>query len=100
MRITHLFMSVDAGRRAEALEALVRQAPQVRAMKGCLAFVPFLDPTSDTDIGVLHEWASADDFAAYTASADFAAIGCLLRPMMTGAPVSRRFDAELVQTVN
>ncbi len=69
-------------------------------MKGCLAFVPFTDPSGPGALGVLHEWETADDFAAYAASAGFAAAGRALRPLMVGAPVSRRFDAQLAETVN
>ncbi|MBR0556303.1 antibiotic biosynthesis monooxygenase [Ciceribacter sp. L1K23] len=100
MRIAHLFFSVDPARRAEALALLVAEAPAIRAMKGCMAFMPFADPTTETGLGVLHEWETDADFTAYTGSEIFAETGRMLRPMMSAAPVSRRFDAELVQTVN
>jgi quinol monooxygenase YgiN len=100
MLIAHVHFTVAASERHKALEMLQKEAPAVRAMKGCQAFVPFLDPTSSEGLGVLHEWDSEEDFAAYTSSPGFAEVGRILRPMMTGAPVSRRFDARLLQTVN
>jgi heme-degrading monooxygenase HmoA len=62
-------------------------------------FLPFLDGADPCRLGVLHEWETQDDFAAYAASAGFAAAGRVLRPMMTEAPVSRRFEADLVATM-
>ncbi len=100
MRLAHVFFKVSVAARQEALNALVAEAPAVRAMKGCLAFVPFADPTDAETLGVLHEWERADDFAAYLASPEFTRSGTILRPMMTAAPDSRRFDAELAEAVN
>ena len=39
------------------------------------------------------------DFDAYLASPPFARSGEVLRPMMTGVPLSRRFDASLIESV-
>lgn len=100
MRLTHLTFNVDPTERARALECLLADAPAVRHMKGCLAYTPFADPLEAGGIGIVQEWETAEDFAAYTASPRFAALGAVLRPMMKGAPVSRRFEATLVQTVN
>lgn len=100
MRVAHVFFKVSVADRQGALGALVAEAPTVRAMKGCLAFVPFADPTDAETLGVLHEWESDDDFTAYLASPEFARSGKILRPMMTAAPISRRFDAEVAETVN
>lgn len=100
MRIAHLFFAVAPEQREKALEALLAEAPAVREMPGCSAFVPFLDPAEPGTLGVVHEWESGTDFEAYLASAHFAAMSRLLRPMMVGTPVSRRFDAVPLQTVN
>ena len=100
MLIAHVHFSVAAGERQKALDTLLAETPAVRAMKGCQAFIPFLDATDSESLGVLHEWDCAEDFAAYTSSPGFAEVGKVLRPMMTAAPVSRRFDATLLQTVN
>jgi len=100
MLIAHVQFTVAPGDRAKALGTLLAEAPTVRAMKGCLSFLPFYDPTDASAIGIVHEWESSDDFAAYVASSGFAESGKILRPLMTGTPISRRFDATLLQTVN
>lgn len=100
MRIAHLFFTVAPTQRETALQALMAQAPAIRNMTGCLAFVPFLDPSEGGKLGVIHEWESPADFEAYIASDPFASLSRLLRPMMMGPPVSKRFDAVSLQTVN
>lgn len=100
MRVVHVFFKVRAEERSAALEALVAGAAAVRAMPGCRTFLPFLDPTDAEAIGVMHEWETDADFAAYVASPIFVANAAVLRPLMTAPPVSRRFDATLAETVN
>jgi quinol monooxygenase YgiN len=100
MLIAHVYFTIAAGDRQKALRALLAEAPTVRAMQGCRAFMPFTDPTDPEGMGILHEWEDGDDFAAYVSSPGFAEMGKALRPMMTSAPVSRRFDARLLETVN
>lgn len=85
--------------RAAALAALLDAAPEVRAMPGNLAFRAFLDPEGTESVCVLHEWADADGFAAYGRSEVFARSGRRLRPLMKSLPLSRRLQAELVETV-
>jgi quinol monooxygenase YgiN len=99
MLIAHLKFSVAAENRQMAIEVLSDQSKSVRNMKGCIAFTPFLDATDKQILGVLHEWDSAEDFAAYLASESFAASGRVLRPLMVSAPLSKRFDAKLIETV-
>lgn len=99
MLIAHLRFSVAAEDRQKALDALLADAAVVRAMKGCIAFVPFYDPTDDSALGVMHEWQGEDDFTAYTSSPEFKAFGAAIRPMMTGKPVSKRFRANLIEVV-
>ena len=100
MFIAHVHFTVAPAERQAALDALLAEVPVVRAMPGCLAFVPFLDPTDPAGLGILHEWQDASSFGAYAASPGFAEVGKVLRPMMTSAPVSKRFDAKLLETVN
>lgn len=100
MLIAHLRFTVAPKNRQNALEALIASAPEVRAMKGCIAFVPFVDQTDDTALGVLHEWEAEEDFAAYTSSERFKSFGVAIRPIMTSSPVSRRFSAELIDVIN
>lgn len=100
MLIAHVKFTVSAENRALAIDTLKQEVEAVCAMKGCIAFIPFLDPTNTQDVGVLHEWDSADDFAAYNASDSFAIVSQVLRPIMISPPVSSRFDAVLIKTVN
>ncbi len=100
MLIAHVKFTVSAENRIKAIETLKREVEVVCAMKGSIAFVPFLDPTNPYDLGVLHEWDSADDFASYIASDSFATIGQVLRPIMTSPPISKRFDATLIEEVH
>ena len=82
-----------------ALATLLAEAPAVRAMAGNLDFRPYLDPVSAGTVRIFHEWRDADSFAAYTQSDTFKRSGQVLRPMMTGIPVSRRLNADLLETV-
>ena len=100
MRLAHLTFAVRPEAQSEALRVLLDEIPAVREMKGCVAFIPFIDPTTTGGIGVLHEWATESDFAAYLASPVFAASGAWLFPLMTQEPDSRRFDAELLAPAN
>ncbi|MGH1444502.1 MAG: putative quinol monooxygenase [Cognatishimia sp.] len=100
MLIAHVMFQVAATDRAAALQTLLDECDAVRRMQGCIAFIPFVDPTGDTGLGVLHEWDSAEAFAAYTSSVEFTAVGQALRPIMIGPPVSKRFDASLIEALN
>jgi quinol monooxygenase YgiN len=100
MLIAHVHFTVAPAERQRALAALLAEVPTVRAMRGCLAFHPFLDPSDPAGLGIVHEWADEASFGGYVASAGFAEVGKVLRPMMTAAPVSKRFDARLLETVN
>lgn len=85
--------------RPTALATLDGEADQVRAMPGNLAFRVWASRADGTGITIVHEWEDESSFAGYLASDAFARSGAVLRPMMTGAPVSRRFHAELLETV-
>lgn len=82
-----------------ALVALAHEAKAVRGMKGCRTFRALTEPHRPGSIAIHHEWDSAEDFAAYVASASFKESGAALRPLMVGAPTSRRFMADLLETV-
>ncbi|QHQ35833.1 putative quinol monooxygenase [Algicella marina] len=98
MFIAHVTFTTSAADRFTAIATLRAEAATVRAMSGCIAFTPFADGT--TGIGILHEWQSAEAFAAYTTSPTFAETGRTLRPLMTAPPVSKRFDATLIEAVD
>jgi quinol monooxygenase YgiN len=91
--------STTASDRQAAIAQLEREQPVVSAMPGCVAFRVFASRQNDTGVTVLHEWADTTSLDQYLASEAFARSGEVLRPMMTGAPSSRRFRVELIETV-
>jgi len=97
--IAILDFSTTAADRPAAIAQLEREQHAVSAMPGCVAFRVFSSRQSDTGITLLHEWIDQESFDAYLASDSFARSGEVLRPMMTGAPSSRRFRVKLVETV-
>lgn len=100
MLIAHVVFAVDETQRQSALAALITEADTVRAMPGCIAFMPFADPTDPQKVGIVHEWETVEQFRAYAQSPGFAASGQVLRPIMVDRPTSRRFDATLIESVN
>ena len=99
MLIAIVDFTVAPENRAAALATLLAEAPAVRSMTGNLAFQPYLDPVSAEAVRIFHEWQDAASFEAYTSSDAFKRSGQVLRPMMTGAPLSRRMSADLLETV-
>lgn len=79
---------------AKALDILLTDVASATNITGNLGFRAFSNAQSDTHVGLMHEWETLADFEAYTASDAFKQIGAQLRPMMTAAPVSRRFEAQ------
>ena len=100
MLIAHVTFAVAAAERQSALATLVTEAETVRAMPGCLTFTPFADPIDPQKLRIVHEWETVEQFRAYAQSPGFAATGQVLRPMMVDKPVSRRFEAELIESIN
>ena len=90
---------VAAHNRARALEVLADDGGTAASLPGNLGFRVFTDAGSDSHVGLMHQWASEAAFEGYLASPGFAVVGQALRPMMTEAPVSRRFEASLYETV-
>jgi len=90
----------DPRDRAEALAQLAGERPAVRAMPGCLDFRVFASRDDERQVAIVHEWVDEASFARYIASAEFARSGEVIRPLLVAPPVSRRFQAELVETVN
>jgi quinol monooxygenase YgiN len=85
--------------RATALKHLDAERDQVRAMPGNLAFRVHASREDDGGITIVHEWQDEASFDGYLRSATFARFGEAIRPIIVGAPVSRRFRAELLATV-
>ncbi|BCJ74866.1 hypothetical protein CS0771_44100 [Catellatospora sp. IY07-71] len=99
MLIALVDFTVAAADRPTALAQLDHERDQVRAMPGNAAFRVYASREDDTAITVVHEWHDQASFASYLESPSFTRSGRVLRPMMTSAPVSRRFHAELLETV-
>jgi quinol monooxygenase YgiN len=98
MFIAILDFRTAAADRPAALAQLDSERGPVRGMPGNIAFRVYADRQDDTRVTVVHEWQDEASFAAYLDSGSFARSGEVLRPIMAGAPVSRRFHAELVET--
>ena len=99
MFIAILDFDTAATDRPAALAQLDREHEQVRAMPGNVAFRVYASRQDETGVTVVHEWADEASFAGYLESDSFARSGAVLRPMMVGPAVSRRFHADLLETV-
>lgn len=100
MLIAHVIFTVAPENRSKTVERLTRDIEEITAMPGCMAFVPFADPTGPDRVGVMHEWETAEAFKAYISSESFKAFGSDIRPLMTAPPISRRYEASLIESVN
>lgn len=85
--------------RATALARLDGESDRVRAMPGNVAFRVYASRVDESAITIVHEWQDEESFAGYQSSASFTRSGEVLRPMMIAPPVSRRFRADLLETV-
>ncbi|WP_435769073.1 putative quinol monooxygenase [Nocardioides sp. SYSU DS0651] len=85
--------------RPAALAQLDAERDGIRAMPGNVDFRVLVDRTDDQSVTVVHEWADQPSFATYLASAEFERSNVVLRPLLTAPPVSRRFRAQLLETV-
>jgi quinol monooxygenase YgiN len=90
--------STAAADRPVALARLDGERGRVRAMPGNLAFRVYASREDDFGVSVMHQWEDEASFDGYLRSDVFARFGEVLRPMMSGTPVSRRFRAELLDT--
>lgn len=99
MFIAILDFGTTAENRATALAQLESERPLVRSMSGNLAFRVYASREDERTVTVVHEWADQSTFAAYVESEAFAESNAVLRPLVTKGPVSRRFRAELLESV-
>jgi quinol monooxygenase YgiN len=99
MLIAILDLRTTAADRAAALAQLDSEREEIRAMPGNLDFRVYAARDDEGAVTVLHEWADQPSFAAYLASDAFTRSGAVLRPLVTEPPVSRRFGADLLETV-
>jgi quinol monooxygenase YgiN len=99
MLIAVLDLRTTAADRAVALAQLDSEHDEIRAMGGNLDFRVYAARDDEEAVVVIHEWADEPSFAAYLSSEAFARSGAVLRPLVTAPPVSRRFRADLLETV-
>jgi quinol monooxygenase YgiN len=99
MLIAILDLRTTAADRPAALVQLDREKDEIRAMPGNLDFRVYAARHDETAVVVIHEWADEGSFAGYLSSDAFARSGEVLRPLVTDPPVSRRFHADLLETV-
>jgi quinol monooxygenase YgiN len=99
MLIAILDFSTAPTDRPAAVAQLDGERDAVRAMPGNVAFRVFPSREDGTRITVVHEWDDEASFVGYLESDSFVRSGEVLRPIITGAPVSRRFRADLLETV-
>jgi quinol monooxygenase YgiN len=99
MFIAILDFDTSAADRPAALAQLDAERDEVRAMPGNLAFRVYASREDESRVTVVHEWDDQASFQGYLGSASFTRSGAVLRPLMVGAPLSRRFHAELQETV-
>ncbi len=99
MFIAIVDFGTSTGDRDRALEQLQDERPVIRSMPGNVAFRVYASREDDQSITVVHEWVDQSSFVAYLASDAFARSNAVLRPWVTDGPVSRRFRAELVESV-
>jgi quinol monooxygenase YgiN len=99
MLIAILDLTTAATDRPAALAQLDGERDTVRALPGNIAFRVYASRQDQTQVTVVHEWQNEASFVGYLESDSFARSGEVLRPIMTGAPVSRRFRAELLDSV-
>jgi quinol monooxygenase YgiN len=99
MFIAVLDVHTTAADRAAALAQFDAEREQIRAMPGNLDFRVYAARDHDGAVAVIHEWADQPSFAAYLASDSFARSSEVIRPLMSQPPVSRRFQASLVETI-
>ncbi|GAB3250833.1 putative quinol monooxygenase [Nocardioides dilutus] len=85
--------------RSAALAQLDGERDEIRAMPGNLDFRVYAARDDDGAVAVIHEWVDETSFSGYLSSDAFARSGAVLRPLTTSPPVSRRFRADLLETV-
>ncbi len=99
MLIAVLDLHTTPADRVAALAQLDAERDEIRAMPGNRDFRVYADRADDGGVTVIHEWVDEPSFAAYLSSGAFERSGAVLRPLMAAPPLSRRFLAELFETV-
>ena len=97
MFIAIVDLRTTASNRPIALNELADQSAAVRAMSGNRRFAVLVPPGDDQKLTVLPEWDDYAQFQGYLASDTFARFASTVRTLATEPPVSRRFEAHLVE---
>lgn len=79
-----------------AIECLTKEGSKMHTLPGNRAYRILIDPSTDGAIILLHQWDDLASLDAYRNGPLFAAIGNVLRPMMTGAPSTAIYDATAI----
>ena len=99
MLIAVLDLFTTPADRMAALAQLDAERDEIRAMPGNLDFRVYAGRDDEGAVTVIHEWVDEPSFASYLSSEAFERSGTVLRPLMAAPPLSRRFRAELFETV-
>jgi quinol monooxygenase YgiN len=99
MIIAVVDLVTSASDRALALARLDGERDAVRAMPGNVSYRVYASREDEEQTTLIHAWQDESALAGYLASDVFAGLGAVLRPVMTGAPVSRRFRVETMETI-
>lgn len=99
MLIAVLDLFTTPADRMTALAQLDAERDEIRAMPGNLDFRVYAGRDDEGAVTVIHEWVDEPSFASYLSSEAFERSGTVLRPLMAAPPLSRRFRAELFETV-
>jgi quinol monooxygenase YgiN len=99
MFIAVLDLRTTSADRAAALAQLDSEREEIRAMPGNLDFRVYAARDDDEAVAVIHEWVDEPSFAGYLSSDAFTRSGAVLGPLVSSPPVSRRFHADLLETV-
>ena len=99
MLIAILDLRTAAADRSAALAQLDGERGEIRAMPGNLDFRVYASRDDEESVTVIHEWVDEASFAGYLSSDSFARSGAVIRPLDDSPPVSRRFRADLLETV-
>lgn len=86
MKLITVEATFAQGKTEEAISAFQNTADGVRRMAGCLGYEIYRAPAEGDAAVIVQKWESMADFDAYRSSADFAAMGAQLKPLMAGPP--------------
>lgn len=87
---------VREAHQSRALALLDHEIPKLHALPGNILCRILVDPKDESAITLQHQWADLASLDAHRCGPVMAKLGTALRPMMTGAPSTRVYEAELI----